>query len=149
MQNKWSSDVLQCRADMESFEFLCKCLNRAGCGSTWGWLKQCLLDVFKCCCCGCRCCNTCEDVKEAYRQKGWAFKSPDKIEQCHRDGFVSRLEEQKNEGCRIYGYLEVNRVGHFSRVESMATLKWTGSVTLAMSTVSLLLSPLPHSTFQF
>ena len=64
----------------------------------------------------CRCCNTCDDVKEAYRQKGWAFRSPEKIEQCHRDGFVGKLAEQKNEGCRVFGYLEVNRVGHFGRI---------------------------------
>jgi len=49
-------------------------------------------------------------VKEAYRQKGWAFRTPENIHQCHRDGFVTKLAEQKNEGCRVYGYLEVNRV---------------------------------------
>lgn len=61
-----------------------------------------------------KCCNTCEDVKEAYRLKGWALQKPEQITQCHRDGFVTRLAEQKNEGCRVYGYLEVNRVaGNF------------------------------------
>ena len=28
-----------------------------------------------------RCCNTCEDVRKAYRTKGWALKDPDGIEQ--------------------------------------------------------------------
>ena len=28
-----------------------------------------------------KCCNTCEDVREAYRRKGWAFSSPDSIAQ--------------------------------------------------------------------
>uniref|UniRef100_A0A5F9CIQ0 Endoplasmic reticulum-Golgi intermediate compartment protein n=1 Tax=Oryctolagus cuniculus TaxID=9986 RepID=A0A5F9CIQ0_RABIT len=28
-----------------------------------------------------KCCNTCEDVREAYRRRGWAFKNPDTIEQ--------------------------------------------------------------------
>lgn len=27
------------------------------------------------------CCNTCEDVRKAYRTKGWALKDPDGIEQ--------------------------------------------------------------------
>jgi predicted small secreted protein len=61
-----------------------------------------------------KCCNTCDDVKEAYRQKGWAFRAPEEIAQCHRDGYVSQMNEQKHEGCRVFGYLEVNKVaGNF------------------------------------
>ncbi|XP_045151453.1 endoplasmic reticulum-Golgi intermediate compartment protein 3 [Echinops telfairi] len=62
----------------------------------------------------CRCCNTCEDVREAYRRRGWAFKNPDTIEQCRREGFSQKMQEQKNEGCQVYGFLEVNKVaGNF------------------------------------
>lgn len=61
-----------------------------------------------------KCCNTCEDVREAYRQKGWAFTNAGEIEQCKREGFSDRIKEQQNEGCRIFGYLEVNKVaGNF------------------------------------
>ncbi|XP_073462660.1 endoplasmic reticulum-Golgi intermediate compartment protein 3 [Aquarana catesbeiana] len=61
-----------------------------------------------------RCCNTCDDVREAYRRKGWAFKTPDSIEQCKREGFSQKMQEQKNEGCELYGFLEVNKVaGNF------------------------------------
>jgi len=57
-----------------------------------------------------KCCNTCNDVREAYRIKTWKF-DPRGIEQC-RDGLTSEIEERAlKEGCRIYGYLEVNRVG--------------------------------------
>ena len=28
-----------------------------------------------------RCCNTCEDVREAYRKKGWALSDVDDIKQ--------------------------------------------------------------------
>uniref|UniRef100_A0AAY5ELB8 Endoplasmic reticulum-Golgi intermediate compartment protein n=1 Tax=Electrophorus electricus TaxID=8005 RepID=A0AAY5ELB8_ELEEL len=60
------------------------------------------------------CCNTCEDVREAYRRRGWAFKTPDTIEQCKREGFSQKMQEQKNEGCQVYGFLEVNKVaGNF------------------------------------
>ena len=56
------------------------------------------------------CCNTCNDVREAYRIKTWKF-DPRGIEQC-RDGLTSEVEERAlKEGCQIYGYLEVNRVG--------------------------------------
>ncbi|XP_069508326.1 endoplasmic reticulum-Golgi intermediate compartment protein 3 [Ambystoma mexicanum] len=61
-----------------------------------------------------RCCNVCDDVREAYRRKGWAFKNPDAIEQCKREGFSQKMQEQKNEGCKVYGFLEVNKVaGNF------------------------------------
>ena len=57
-----------------------------------------------------KCCNTCNDVRDAYRLKTWKF-DPRGIEQC-RDGLSSELEERAlKEGCQIYGYLEVNRVG--------------------------------------
>ncbi|KAK2109895.1 Endoplasmic reticulum-Golgi intermediate compartment protein 3 [Saguinus oedipus] len=56
-----------------------------------------------------KCCNTCEDVREAYRRRGWAFKNPDTIEQCRREGFSQKMQEQKNEGCQVYGFLEVNK----------------------------------------
>nr|GEW96836.1 endoplasmic reticulum-Golgi intermediate compartment protein 3 [Tanacetum cinerariifolium] len=32
------------------------------------------------------CCNSCEEVREAYRAKGWALSDPDSIDQCKREG---------------------------------------------------------------
>ncbi len=58
----------------------------------------------------CRCCNTCEDVREAYRQKGWAINKMENIEQCKREGWEEKIKEEEGEGCRVYGYLEVNKV---------------------------------------
>ncbi|XP_041360942.1 endoplasmic reticulum-Golgi intermediate compartment protein 3-like [Gigantopelta aegis] len=61
-----------------------------------------------------KCCNTCEQVREAYRKKGWAFNTPENIEQCIREGWSSKMIAQKNEGCKLFGYLEVNKVaGNF------------------------------------
>eukprot|EP00053_Salpingoeca_punica_P006196 m.59415 g.59415 ORF g.59415 m.59415 type:complete len:394 (+) comp13577_c0_seq1:87-1268(+) len=61
-----------------------------------------------------KCCNTCEQVREAYRLKGWAFNNADGIIQCEREGWSAKLREQANEGCIIFGYLEVNKVaGNF------------------------------------
>ena len=57
-----------------------------------------------------RCCNTCEEVREAYRQKGWAFTTAQEIDQCIREGWSDQVTKQMNEGCRLYGYLEVNKV---------------------------------------
>lgn len=49
-------------------------------------------------------------MKDAYRTKGWALQSLREIEQCVREGQLVEITELPNEGCQIYGYLEVNRV---------------------------------------
>ncbi|KAK8677914.1 hypothetical protein V6N13_143433 [Hibiscus sabdariffa] len=60
------------------------------------------------------CCNSCEDVHDAYRSKGWAFSNPNMIDQCKREGFLQKIKDEEGEGCNIYGSLEVNKVaGNF------------------------------------
>ncbi|GAB1606338.1 Hypothetical predicted protein [Argonauta hians] len=59
------------------------------------------------------CCNTCDQVREAYRKKGWAFK-PREVSQCQREGWSDVQQEELNEGCQLFGTLEVNKVaGNF------------------------------------
>ncbi|KAE8147628.1 endoplasmic reticulum vesicle transporter-domain-containing protein [Aspergillus avenaceus] len=61
-----------------------------------------------------RCCNTCEEVREAYAQQQWAFGKGENIEQCEREGYAQRLDAQRQEGCRLEGVLRVNKViGNF------------------------------------
>jgi len=58
-------------------------------------------------------CDTCDQILEAYRKKGWAAR-PDEYEQCEREGYNQRMQEQAGEGCKLYGFLEVNKVaGNF------------------------------------
>jgi len=57
-----------------------------------------------------KCCNTCEDVKRQYMKKSWKFV-PGTIEQCKGDVVDEEQQKVLSEGCQIYGYLEVNRVG--------------------------------------
>ncbi|KDQ62502.1 hypothetical protein JAAARDRAFT_121394 [Jaapia argillacea MUCL 33604] len=57
-----------------------------------------------------RCCNTCEEVRQAYVNKGWSFSNPDAIEQCVSEGWSDKLKEQASEGCNISGRLRVNKV---------------------------------------
>ncbi|KAL1822035.1 hypothetical protein DCAR_0309843 [Daucus carota subsp. sativus] len=60
------------------------------------------------------CCNTCEDVREAYRKKGWAVTNPDLLDQCRREGFLQQIKDEEGEGCNMYGFIEVNKVaGNF------------------------------------
>ncbi|KAI7684971.1 Endoplasmic reticulum-Golgi intermediate compartment protein 3 [Sarcoptes scabiei] len=57
-----------------------------------------------------RCCNTCQDVREAYNAKGWIL-DPSTVEQCKREGITSNYPK---EGCQIFGSLEVNKIaGNF------------------------------------
>lgn len=58
-----------------------------------------------------RCCNTCEDVREAYRERRWAFPdNPENISQCKDEKFSDKLKTAFSQGCQIYGSLVVNRV---------------------------------------
>ncbi|KAG6890820.1 hypothetical protein C0995_003253 [Termitomyces sp. Mi166 len=56
------------------------------------------------------CCQTCEDVRQAYVNRGWSFSNPDAIEQCKDEGWAENLRDQKNEGCNISGRIRVNKV---------------------------------------
>ncbi|KAJ9125799.1 hypothetical protein QFC24_002583 [Naganishia onofrii] len=60
------------------------------------------------------CCNSCEDVRQAYIRKGWSFSNPDGIAQCVDEGWTKQIEEQNSEGCQISGHIKVNKViGNF------------------------------------
>lgn len=60
------------------------------------------------------CCNTCDEVREAYAQASWAFGKGEGVEQCQREHYAEKLEEQRHEGCRIAGAIRVNKViGNF------------------------------------
>jgi len=61
-----------------------------------------------------KCCNTCNEVRDAYRAKTWKF-DPRGVEQCKGEEGVESYSESEakafKEGCQIYGFIEVNRVG--------------------------------------
>lgn len=63
------------------------------------------------------CCQTCDEVHDAYLQAGWAFFDGAEIEQCEREGYVSKIRNHINEGCRVKGQGKLNRIGgeiHFA-----------------------------------
>lgn len=60
------------------------------------------------------CCNTCDEVRDAYAGKSWSFGRGEGVEQCEREHYSEHLDEQRREGCRIEGGLRVNKVvGNF------------------------------------
>ncbi|ODQ51097.1 DUF1692-domain-containing protein [Saitoella complicata NRRL Y-17804] len=60
------------------------------------------------------CCNTCEDVRDAYARSGWAIGDLNAFEQCEKEHYKDKLGQQVNEGCTIAGSIHVNKVqGNF------------------------------------
>ncbi|KAJ0975406.1 hypothetical protein J5N97_017371 [Dioscorea zingiberensis] len=83
------------------------------------------------------CCNSCEEVREAYRKKGWALTNSDLIDQCSREGFIQKIKEEEGEGCNINGFLEVSKVAgnfHFSPGKSFHQSNINAHELLAVQT---------------
>jgi len=79
--------------------------NKTFCGSCYGAET---LDI--------QCCNTCDDVMQAYKGKNWDF-NPSNIVQCNNQSYENMYEK----GCNIYGKLLVNRVsGNFHMAPGMS-----------------------------
>ncbi|KAK0546629.1 ER-derived vesicles protein erv46 [Tilletia horrida] len=60
------------------------------------------------------CCNSCDEVREAYVRRGWSFVDPDHIDQCIQEHWTEKIFEQNSEGCNVAGKIHVNKVvGNF------------------------------------
>lgn len=60
------------------------------------------------------CCQTCEEVREAYAGVSWAFGRGENVEQCEREHYSEKLDQEREQGCRIEGEFRVNKViGNF------------------------------------
>ena len=60
------------------------------------------------------CCNTCDDVKRAYRRKQWHIPDITKIEQCRH---LVRATDEEGEGCNVRGSVALSTGGgnlHFA-----------------------------------
>jgi len=56
------------------------------------------------------CCNTCEEVRQAYLNRGWSFGNPDSIDQCVAEHWTEKIQAQSGEGCNVAGRIKVNKV---------------------------------------
>lgn len=54
------------------------------------------------------CCNTCDDVKRAYKLKGWHVADLDAIRQCRHS---KTSKEEQGEGCNIHGHVQLGSGG--------------------------------------
>ncbi|RLN93591.1 hypothetical protein BBJ28_00016333 [Nothophytophthora sp. Chile5] len=63
---------------------------------------------------GKECCNTCEEVKEAFISSDLSLEEAEQKEQCVRESVAEETLAQEGEGCRFTGKMFVNRVaGNF------------------------------------
>jgi len=53
------------------------------------------------------CCNTCEDVRRAYKLRGWVLHDSDEIEQCKKEN----IADQTGEGCNVHGKVALSSGG--------------------------------------
>lgn len=86
------------------------------------------------------CCNTCDDIRNAYKKKGWAFKASDHVKLCVQEGVQKGLEDGL--GCNINGRFELAKVGgnvHFAPSDSLSHSRMSTSelVRFAMTKVDL------------
>jgi endoplasmic reticulum-Golgi intermediate compartment protein 3 len=54
------------------------------------------------------CCNTCDDIKRAYKRKGWHLEDPDSIKQCKNQ---NKVQEGEDEGCNVHGLIALDSGG--------------------------------------
>jgi hypothetical protein len=54
-----------------------------------------------------QCCNTCAEIRNAYRKRGWAFNLETTVEICKKERVQYALEDENNEGCRLKGHVNV------------------------------------------
>ncbi len=69
------------------------------------------------------CCNSCQELKDAYNALGWSINEILKnAEQCRSEPANPFANVNKGEGCRVYGTMSVNRVAgniHIAHGESI------------------------------
>lgn len=55
------------------------------------------------------CCNTCRDVRKAFKAKNKPLPPMASIPQCTKDSYFDELKKMKDESCRIFGSLQVHQ----------------------------------------
>jgi hypothetical protein len=92
------------------------------------------------------CCNTCEEVRDAYSAKGWSIDNYDAIEQCKEEHYKEKLAEQAHEGCNIAGSLHVQKVlGNFHLAPGRTIHRPTGEDVHVHDVQQFLMDTAVHS----
>ena len=58
------------------------------------------------------CCDTCDDVKRAYKRKGWHLANPNEIKQCKEEMAARTANNNyEGEGCNVHGLIALDSGG--------------------------------------
>jgi len=95
IETKLSSHLAMLQADLRGEEVT----PEGYCGSCYGAS----LDVTACC-------NSCDDLRAAYRQRKWGFPGEASFDQCRREKQRRAQRREEGEGCNVYGTMQVARV---------------------------------------
>ncbi|BFU21616.1 hypothetical protein conserved [Entamoeba histolytica] len=89
-----------------------------------------------------KCCFTCDDVKEAYKKRGWRLDL-NIVSQCQNHEKIQMAKLTKDEGCRLIGDFLLNKIGgnfHIAPGSSEQlwgrhshNLEWTGKTQIDLS----------------
>lgn len=55
------------------------------------------------------CCNTCDDVRRAYKRRGWILKDTKEIKQCKKERATTK--DESGEGCNVHGVVALSSGG--------------------------------------
>jgi len=92
-----------------------------------------------------RCCNTCADVRRAYRIRKWGFPPVDTVEQCRREMRSKKGKLVEGEGCNIFGTMELARVtGSFTIAPSSTATAGRDPSAMLLAPMQVSLSELGH-----
>jgi hypothetical protein len=57
------------------------------------------------------CCNTCEDIRRAYKRRGWVLREISEIKQCKKEAMAETQTDQEGEGCNVHGKVALSSGG--------------------------------------
>lgn len=73
------------------------------------------------------CCNTCDEVKAAYRAKRWGVLDEAQYEQCRREAKLHHATQAEGEGCNVFGSIEVHPSSGMLHLAPASTAQHTAS----------------------
>mmetsp|Transcript_37463 Transcript_37463/g.149462 ORF Transcript_37463/g.149462 Transcript_37463/m.149462 type:complete len:313 (-) Transcript_37463:508-1446(-) len=72
------------------------------------------------------CCNSCDEVKEAFEARGWMEINLNEIEQCVREGKMADNKLVAGEGCLVKGKVDVAKVAGNLHISPGHTFDFNG-----------------------
>ncbi|KAL1504256.1 hypothetical protein AB1Y20_010665 [Prymnesium parvum] len=90
-----------------------------------------------------RCCNSCDEIREAYRERRWGFPDENTFEQCRRDARLRHTRVEEGEGCNLFGTMQVARVTGSLNLAPTSTVRQLGGA-LRVPARGVLLEDMRH-----